>query len=54
MPRPWKGDATYYTVEGKSGPIESAAWSYETPEDGMEAIAEHLAFYTDRVTVEEL
>ncbi len=51
---PWKGDASYYSVEGKSGPIVDAAWSYETPKPGMEAIAGHLAFHTDKVTVEEL
>ena len=51
---PHKGDASYYSVEGKSGSIENAAWSYETPKAGMEAISRHLAFYTDRVTVEEL
>ncbi|MDJ0826908.1 MAG: DUF427 domain-containing protein [Rhodobacter sp.] len=51
---PHKGDATYYTIEAKSGPIENAAWSYESPKDGVEAIAGHLAFYTDQVTVEQL
>lgn len=51
---PHKGDATYYTLEAKSGPIKDAAWSYETPKDGLERIAGHLAFYTDKVTVEAL
>ena len=51
---PHKGDASYYTIEAKSGPITDAAWSYETPKDGLKAIAGHLAFYTDRVTVEQL
>ncbi|MEL7117080.1 MAG: DUF427 domain-containing protein [Pseudomonadota bacterium] len=51
---PWKGDATYFTIEGKSGPLHNAAWSYEAPKEGLEAIAGHLAFYTDHVTVEEL
>ena len=51
---PHKGDATYYTIEAKSGPIADAAWSYEKPKAGIEAIARHLAFHTDRVTVEEL
>lgn len=49
---PHKGDATYYTLEAKSGPIKDAAWSYETPNPGLERIAGHLAFYTDKVTVE--
>ncbi len=51
---PHKGDASYYTIQAKSGPIADAAWSYETPKEGLEAIAGHLAFYTDRVTVEQL
>lgn len=51
---PWKGDASYYSVEGKSGAIEDAAWSYEAPLESMQAIAGHLAFYPDRVTVERL
>ncbi|MEO0989583.1 MAG: DUF427 domain-containing protein [Pseudomonadota bacterium] len=51
---PHKGEATYYTIEGKSGALKDAAWSYEDPKDGMERIKGFLAFYTDRVTVEEL
>lgn len=51
---PHKGDASYYTIHAKSGPITDAAWSYETPKDGLEDIAGHLAFHTDRVAVEQL
>jgi len=52
---PWKGDATYYSIVTKSLTLPDAAWSYETPNAGMEAIAGHLAFYaTDQVTVEQL
>ena len=51
---PHKGDATYYTLEAKSGPIPDAAWSYEAPIAGMEAIAGYLAFNSDKVTVEEV
>ncbi|MEM9582723.1 MAG: DUF427 domain-containing protein [Pseudomonadota bacterium] len=49
---PHKGDATYYTIQAKSGPIQNAAWSYEDPQDGLERIKGHLAFYTDKVTLE--
>lgn len=49
---PHKGDASYFTLEAKSGPIKDAAWSYETPKSGLERIAGHLAFYPDKVTVE--
>ena len=51
---PHKGDASYFSIEAKSGTIADAAWSYEAPFDGVEAIAGHLAFYADQVTVEEL
>lgn len=51
---PHKGNASYYTLEGKSGPLVNAAWSYEDPLPGMEAITGHLAFYTDDITVEQL
>lgn len=51
---PHKGVASYYTIEAKSGPIENAAWTYEEPKQGLEAITGHLAFYGDKVTVEQL
>jgi len=51
---PHKGDTTYYGIAGKSGLIENAAWSYESPIDGMEAIARYLTFDLDKVTVEEI
>ena len=50
---PHKGDASYYTLQAKSGPVENAAWSYETPKAGLEDIAGHLAFYPDKITVEQ-
>lgn len=51
---PHKGHASYYTIVTKSTRIEDAGWSYETPKDGMERIAGHIAFYPDRVTIEQL
>lgn len=51
---PDKGQATYYHIAAKSGAIKDAAWSYETPIEGAEAIAGHLAFYGDKATVEAL
>jgi uncharacterized protein (DUF427 family) len=42
----WKGAASYWTVRMPGGrSIPSAAWSYEQPLPGYEAIAGHLAFY---------
>lgn len=51
---PHKGVATYYSFVGKSGRVKDAAWSYEAPKAGAEAIAGHLAFYPDRVTIERV
>lgn len=51
---PHKGEASYFTLQAKSGPIADAAWSYETPKEGLEAIAGHLAFYPDKVAVEQI
>lgn len=51
---PHKGEASYFDIITKSGPIKEAAWSYETPIDGMEVIKERIAFGHERVAVEEL
>lgn len=51
---PHKGVASYYTVCLPAGDMPDAAWSYEAPIASMAAIAGHIAFYTDRITVERL
>ena len=51
---PYQGAASYYSIIAKSGPIKDAAWSYETPKAGLEAIAGHIAFYPSKATVEEI
>lgn len=51
---PYKGTASYFTVTSAGGDIPDAAWSYETPLEGVSEIAGHLAFYSDKVTVEQL
>jgi uncharacterized protein (DUF427 family) len=48
---PHKGVASYYTVRAGGATYDNAVWSYETPKEGVAAIAGHLAFYTDRVQV---
>jgi uncharacterized protein (DUF427 family) len=49
---PWKGAASYYSVTTPEGVLADAVWSYEAPKPGVAGIAGHLAFYTDRITVE--
>lgn len=51
---PHKGTASYFTVTGPDGDLVDAAWSYEDPNAHVARIAGHLAFYSDRVTVEKL
>lgn len=49
---PHKGQAHYFSIVTPEGTLTDAVWSYETPHEDVAAIAGHLAFYTDRVTVE--
>ena len=51
---PYKGTASYFTIEAKSGPIPNAAWSYEDPKSEVAEIKDYLAFYTTKVAVEEV
>ena len=52
---PHKGDANYYSVVTKSTTLTDAAWTYETPKDGVARIKDHLAFYTGNgITVEQI
>lgn len=46
---PYKGAASYWTVEAGRRAAENAVWSYEEPISGMTAIAGYLAFYRDRM-----
>jgi uncharacterized protein (DUF427 family) len=51
---PYKGDANYYSVVSGSKVLENAIWTYETPFPAMAEITGHLAFYPDRVKIEEV
>ncbi len=51
---PHKGEARYFHIVAKSGQIDDAAWSYEDPKSDVADIKDHLAFYTDRVAVEQI
>ena len=51
---PHKGEASYFTIVTKSTTLPDAVWSYENPKEGVEAIAGHLAFYPDRIAVEQV
>ncbi len=49
---PWKGEASYYSIEvnGKTQP--NAAWYYPIPKNAASNIKDHVAFYPV-VTIEE-
>ncbi|HEY3774063.1 MAG TPA: DUF427 domain-containing protein [Solirubrobacteraceae bacterium] len=50
---PYKGDASYFTVRTDDDLLEDVAWSYEKPYDAVSEIRDHVAFYPDRVTIED-
>ena len=52
---PHKGAAAHFHYVGPNGRVDDVAWSYEAPDQAAaEPIAGYLAFYGDKVTVEEL
>ena len=49
---PYKGDASYYSVELPDGQTETdLIWTYEQPYDAVGEIAGHVAFYPNRAQV---
>ena len=51
---PYKGDASYFSINANGKSIENSIWTYETPFPAMAEISGHLAFYPDKVTIEEV
>jgi len=51
---PFKGVASYYSIEAKSGTIKDAVWTYEDPIDEAAGIKGYLAFYGDKVAIEQV
>jgi uncharacterized protein (DUF427 family) len=46
---PYKGDASYFSIQAGGKTAENAVWSYEQPFPAMAEIKEYLAFYPNRV-----
>jgi uncharacterized protein (DUF427 family) len=46
---PYKGDASYYSIQVDGRIAENAIWSYEQPIADVATIAGHVAFYPNRV-----
>ena len=51
---PYKGDANYFSIHANGKTLENSIWTYETPFPAMAEIAGHLAFYPDKVKIEEM
>ncbi len=50
---PYKGDCSYFSIPSLGERGRNAVWTYEAPYDAVSAIKEDLAFYADRVEIEE-
>jgi uncharacterized protein (DUF427 family) len=50
---PFKGDAGYFSIRVGDSRAENAVWTYEAPYDAVSQIKDHVAFYPDRVVIEE-
>jgi uncharacterized protein (DUF427 family) len=50
---PYKGDCSYFNIPALGERGVNAVWTYENPYDAVASIKNHLAFYPDRVTIEE-
>jgi uncharacterized protein (DUF427 family) len=48
---PFKGDASYWTIEAGGRTHDAIAWSYEQPKEGAEDIEGHVAFFSDRAEI---
>ena len=48
---PFKGDASYYSVAHNGHTLENAVWTYRAPYDAVAPIADHVAFYPDKVEI---
>ena len=51
---PYKGDASYFSINADGKTIADAIWTYENPFPAMTEISGHLAFYPDKVKIEEV
>lgn len=50
---PYKGDASYFSIVAGGEPQPNAVWSYEEPFPAMAEITGYLAFYPQKVQIEE-
>jgi uncharacterized protein (DUF427 family) len=48
---PFKGDASYYSVDLDGDVVSDVIWSYQNPYPAVAEIAGHTAFYPDRADI---
>ncbi|MDT7040805.1 DUF427 domain-containing protein [Candidatus Nitronereus thalassa] len=46
---PFKGDASYYSVNVKGSTAKDAVWTYEAPIDSVALIKNYLSFYPEKM-----
>jgi uncharacterized protein (DUF427 family) len=52
---PYKGNASYFSIEADGRGAENAVWSYQEPYPAVRNIGAHLCFYPNRVdAIEEV
>ena len=51
---PYKGEASYYSLNAGEVKGENAVWTYEKPYDAVAPIKDHVAFYPNVVDSIEL
>ncbi|GAA3919573.1 DUF427 domain-containing protein [Streptomyces gulbargensis] len=44
---PWKGQASYYTLESSGNRSEDAVWYYPDPKDAAAMVRDRVAFWKD-------
>jgi len=49
---PFKGEADYWTLASTDPPLDDVAWAYRQPFERVAGLADLVAFYSDRLTVE--
>ena len=50
---PFKGDASYYSIPSAGAGGLNVVWEYREPYDAVAQIRGHVAFYADRVEIDE-
>ena len=51
---PYKGDASYFSLNMDGRLAENSVWTYEEPYPAMEEIRGYLAFYANQVEINEV